>query len=246
MKLYHLIILMLFLIPFSHANILDCIGQKQNYICEYPDEVITCPDCTVAKCGNEQYPQCTWNCISGTCIEETCSICPQDCGKCIDDSCTSDSECQSTHCTCGFCASSGLAVGGCCSDADCNDYLACTIDTCSAGGSCSHPLKVCPGNTVCDSSTGICGCNSGYTDCSGFCKNLQTDLTNCGGCSNLNPAFQCSVGQTCTGGSCVNILPVCVDADGDKYNATGGVNCGPPDCKDDNKDIHPARQKHAT
>jgi len=42
-------------------------------------------------------------------------------------------------------------------------------------------------------------CSPIETDCSGECKNLQTDVSNCGTCGNA-----CSSGQICCSGQCVN------------------------------------------
>ena len=48
-------------------------------------------------------------------------------------------------------------------------------------------------------SAGKCAlsCQTGLTDCSGTCVNLQTDLQNCGAC-----ATKCAAGQLCAAGKC--------------------------------------------
>jgi hypothetical protein len=59
---------------------------------------------------------------------------------------------------------------------------------CALGGSCC-------GGGVCESNT--CVCPAGERNCSGTCRNLQTDANNCGTCGNACPS-----GETCQGGVC--------------------------------------------
>lgn len=55
------------------------------------------------------------------------------------------------------------------------------------------------GCTTVGAACGGTNCPSGQTLCSGVCKNLQTDLANCGACGNA-----CASNQSCTNGTCVN------------------------------------------
>ena len=72
-------------------------------------------------------------------------------------------------------------------------------------------------------------CQSGLTDCSGTCVNLQTDHYNCGKC-----AAKCAAGQLCAAGSCKLSCPsgqtpcggVCVNTQTDSANCgTCGTTC---------------------
>ena len=58
----------------------------------------------------------------------------------------------------------------------------------------------------------------GTTDCTGTCRDLQTDLYNCGACGTVCPAGQiCSMGmcQLSCGGGTTNCTGVCRDTQTD-------------------------------
>ena len=65
-------------------------------------------------------------------------------------------------------------------------------------GSCTNypPGADCGFAKVCDG-TGNCVCVSGYTDCNGYCVNLQTDDANCGSCN-----VACNQNSDCNQGNC--------------------------------------------
>jgi hypothetical protein len=50
--------------------------------------------------------------------------------------------------------------------------------------------------------SGQCECHTAYTDCSGLCVNLKSDVLNCGSCGNVCPS-----GQICKGGTCQTQSP---------------------------------------
>jgi hypothetical protein len=66
-------------------------------------------------------------------------------------------------------------------------------------------------------------CGSGQTNCSNVCRDLQSDVSNCGTCGNVCPGGQvCSAGActvVCTGGL-TNCSNVCVNTQ------TSNTNCG--------------------
>lgn len=96
-------------------------------------------------------------------------------------------ECDDAHCGgCSLnCASQGLH---CMAGVD--GFCPAVCVQCNSSGQCT-------GGKICSSHQ--CVCPSGQTDCSGTCKNLQTDETACGSCTNT-----CSAGQACVSGSCFN------------------------------------------
>jgi hypothetical protein len=78
---------------------------------------------------------------------------------------------------------------------------------------CGTCGEVCTGGQTCQN--GQCTCPSGQTDCSGTCKNLNTDQLNCGGC-----------GTVCTG-VCQNGACTCpaTDKPGGSCGCTYSLNC---------------------
>ena len=64
-------------------------------------------------------------------------------------------------------------------------------------------------------------CQSGMTSCNNVCKNLQTDVVNCGACSN-----QCTTGMTCLGGNCVCTSGQTLCKNGCADTQTSNDNCG--------------------
>lgn len=101
-------------------------------------------------------------------------------------------QCDDAHC--GQCALDCTATGKYCYGAPgngfCDSTSVCVI--CKSNGECTGG-KICTGtlpNTQCT-------CPSGQTDCSGTCKDLQTDESNCGMCGNV-----CASGYGCLAGTC--------------------------------------------
>jgi hypothetical protein len=112
--------------------------------------------------------------------------------------------CAGTTCMASI-TSTQVVRTGC---ATCNDGNMCTTDSCS-GGTCGA-ASICAGTTAscgctsCVSCTGgmtcqsgSCACPSGQNNCSGTCRDLQTDELSCGTCGRV-----CPPGSTCNGGSC--------------------------------------------
>ncbi|MCW1296836.1 MAG: S8 family serine peptidase [Candidatus Parvarchaeota archaeon] len=92
-------------------------------------------------------------CGDGVCrgdLGESCSNCPQDCGKCDGVSCSSASECQGKYCCNGICSST-----------PCNP---CAGVNCGSNAYCSG---------------GVCYCNSGYYNCDGSWSNGCESSTQC-------------------------------------------------------------------
>ena len=115
-----------------------------------------------------------------------------------------------------LCGTSCVAVGSCCSSADCMTppaptacYL--TAGSCSGvGGSCSYTLKsgsrVCNGTTCCNAINGTCNvnctlaCNGGFADCDGDPSNgCETNLA--------------TAGKKLCGAACIAATSCCTAAD---------------------------------
>lgn len=150
-----------------------------------------------ASCGESKAPESTESIgevqeatIGASCVTDAnCTgFPPQHCCKvgddtgyechaeCDDEACgggNCDVNCteEGKHCQCDF----GFGFG----------CVECNINSqCTGGKTCSSHSCVCP---------------SGQTDCSGTCKDLQKDESNCGTCGH-----SCSGGQACVAGSCFN------------------------------------------
>ncbi len=79
---------------------------------------------------------------------------------------------------------------------------------------------------------GTLNCASGFTACGGVCKNLQTDLANCGACGSVCPYSLCVGGVCCGGGpvgdcngKCVNVLNDPNNCGSCGHVCTGGKIC---------------------
>lgn len=169
-------------------------------------------------CGGADGGAGELSCRGGECL------CSDGLSKCVDGSWTYCADLTSDRNNCGTCGKS-CATGTECVDESCepimcsdptpdlcgNDCVDQQSDTAHCGG-CNQQCYSASGgdggaNTgtvLCES--GSCACESGYTDCnpgddfSLDCRDLQTDMRNCGSCGN-----ECVTGQTCTGGECVTI-----------------------------------------
>ena len=90
--------------------------------------------------------------------------------------------------------------GGNVNNTGCNNPTAC-CPTCNLdeGEACGLPGDVCCGGALCVS--GTCNCPSGQTNCSGVCRDLDTDDNHCGACGT-----PCPSGSSCEDGECVIVV----------------------------------------
>lgn len=109
----------------------------------------------------------------------------------------------------------------------------------TSGGETTPPADTAPIDTGADA----LGCPAGSADCSGTCRDLQADPSNCGACG----AAMCAVGSMCASGSCAcqpgltACLGTCVDTRGtaaacggcgDMFQCPTGKRCVDGKCAD--------------
>jgi len=190
------------------AGFADCDGNAMNG-CE------TNLTTDVANCGmcRRACPPATGG--SATCAAGVCGqACPAgqtNCSGVCRATLTDVSNCGACARVCSFanasatCASGTCALGGCATgfgNCDGNAANGCETNTTNALANCGSCGRVCPvptgGSATC--SNGTCGqsCPAGTTNCSGVCRNLQTDAASCGACGRA-----CSATQACVNGTCI-------------------------------------------
>jgi hypothetical protein len=158
--------------------------------------------CTSGVCGvicNSGQVSC-----SGTCVNLKSDA--GNCGSC-GITCPDGQECSNGQCrvTC----SGGLTYCDTCRDlmTDTSNCGACG-NSCGTGFFCLNGFCTISGGTSMRSSTGQQAggsCASFETSCSGVCKNLRADSSNCGACGNTCSCPTSSApGYSCTGASCGN------------------------------------------
>jgi hypothetical protein len=86
-------------------------------------------------------------------------------------------------------------------------------------------LQSCGANKNC-TGAGVCGCNGGYTNCSGSCVNVNNDNNNCGGCNQVCPTLSSPSSDACGTG-----LPgKCQGEVGGSVRSGGGTVALDPNC----------------
>ena len=117
------------------------------------------------------------------------------------------------------------------SNTNCND----ACKRCPAGAQRKQCLDVC---SKCPSTSLLCGpcgsvvcCSGGTLCCSGVCRDLRSDESNCGACG-----WVCAAGETCCNGACTDTNKdpnncgacgnVCTDAQGNWTTCSNGT-CSP-------------------
>jgi hypothetical protein len=142
-------------------------------------------DCAYGVCNSsgecEQRLNSSMICRASTGVcdpAESCSNnpdCPTDSFAAMGSSCSENG-------ISGFCVGKTCMHWECFLDSDCNDNQACTVDSCSSGGTCVFT----PNNTL---------CNDGYS--------CTSDLCTKDGCVNSAIAGSCNDGNVCTDDSCI-------------------------------------------
>lgn len=197
-----------------------CVGNLRYYSCTTicsGGSCATCGSgagCSLEDCGSGSY------CSSGSCA--ACSSNQQNCDQWAPNGCecSRPSDCcggsggNTRYYSCGIC--SGLSCASCgasyCSSQDCGNSNYCSSGSCL---SCSA------GTANCDQAAAN-GCET----------NLNTNLNNCGACSNACPDTYSVCGEpTCAGGNCDNTaysagqITGCTSATGCSSNGVGQQVC---------------------
>jgi len=147
------------------------------------------------------------SCAAGAC-QYTCLDSFADCDGDPSNGCEVDTRTDLTHCgACGRQCPSGprssptCAAGACgiaCAPgyADCDGDAAngCEVDPMSSATHCGACGRACASGQQCEA--GLC-CAARERNCSGVCRNLNSENANCGACGNVCPS-----GTTCTYGVC--------------------------------------------
>ncbi len=174
-------------------------------------------------------------CTDNHCLAGTCSFLPVH-AACANDGlfCNGSEYCDrlagcvasGNPCPDGsLCDESRDACGACLGDADCDDTIACTLDTCidsicrrtADHGQCLDDLQFCNGTELCDLQV---GCISGGDPCAPVglvCDDLTDTCGVCGQDSDCDDGIACTV-DTCSAGECI------ISAD-DSLCADDGVFC---------------------
>jgi hypothetical protein len=120
-------------------------------------------------------------------------VCSAVSGMCIG-LCTSESDCDDNNpCTVDKCVSGACQRNPSTGNA-CNDGIGCTEQDTCVGGVC-HGTSTCPGNAECAGTT--CRCPASTTLCGNTCADLTTSAASCGVCDRA-----CDSSQICENGAC--------------------------------------------
>ena len=192
-------------------HMIDCMG-----VCVDPESSLTFCGAVASKDGNCQIHYCPdmdgWrngNCIHGVCVVSECILgyhvvadadgarhCEPDsnevCGTRLAD-CTQIANAEIVSCELGGCAIQSCKDGYTLYDNECIKYT---------GERCGN--TVCGPHAHCNRETAQCVCDANYTDCNGFCYDLNHSAYHCGSCSNIctTDKFSHSTELACFEGSC--------------------------------------------
>jgi hypothetical protein len=189
------------------------------------------------------------HCVSGQCIcdAESCSngCCAAD-GSCFPFASQSNDVCGTLGANCGECGNpqpictngacsscshadqcpdEQLCCGGsclegiCCEDAQCLTGEVCTTGQCNCGQSSVVCGDACVPGNCCDGDSGVT-CPTGTCCSPNGCKDLETDLENCGACGVVCSPHN---SNTCTNGTCSCDGVVCVGSKVCKPDSGGCV-----------------------
>ncbi len=183
-------------------------GADANLLVEYKMQAVGDTDscagtscsgfCTSTASDPSNCGTCGTVCASGApCTGGTCgAACNTNCAP--GSPCTTGAQCASLICsggTCTFPTCSDGVKNGNETGIDCGGG---TCPTCANGQGCATNLD-CASN-VCISGVCQAACPAGQTLCGGICKNLQTDVNNCGGCGFV--CTQQNATESCVSGAC--------------------------------------------
>lgn len=178
------------------------------------DDTIACTDdtCVAGACvfTNDDTNTCDDgnDCTDGdACAAGVCA------GTAIADCCTTDADCTAPE-TCNL--TTGLCEAACTDDAGCDDTIACTDDTCTAGV-CANADN-CAAGTLCDMVVGAGTCVGCVDDSD--CPAATPICTSLFTCVECEATADCASGLTCVSNSCISSLTFTLNQD-NLFGTTG-------------------------
>ena len=130
---------------------------------------------------------CALACLTDAdCVTGLCDTATGECVECLEDTdCSEGLICESQACTVQLCTPGEVT----CADSQ-------GFKTCNERGD-GYIETLCPDDTWCVEGECQFACPSTLTDCTGSCRDLQTDRAHCGGCD-----IACGAGEVCSMGAC--------------------------------------------
>ena len=132
---------------------------------------------------------CALACLTDAdCVTGLCDTATGECVECLEDTdCSEGLICESQACTVQLCTPGEVT----CADSQ-------GFKTCNERGD-GYIETLCPDDTWCVEGECQFACPSTLTDCTGSCRDLQTDRAHCGGCD-----IACGAGEVCSMGAVSN------------------------------------------
>ncbi len=214
---------------------LDCISTGDpctpaGYYCN--EEQDRCDECQVSAHCNDGIACTVDSCVGGTCWNTPDdSRCPDDGLYCNgSEYCSAVSGCLHTG---DPCAAMGLVCneevddcGNCASDADCDDGVDCTDDTCVDAYcvftpndlNCTDDGVYCNGVEICNATSGCISTGDPCVAAGRICNEDQNRCDECRTSADCDDGLYCNGAETCVGGSCRPGTDPCDGQDCDEIN----------------------------
>ncbi len=175
----------------------SCTHAPDPSCCKYDTACNDNKPCTLDRCVNSK---CEHSPIASCCIDDKDAL----------TACDDNNACTIEYCVNNQCRHTAPKGGCCVKNADCNDGIDCTTDTCAdianGTGTCSNVAAV--GCTACTTANQAVACNDNNACTVDTCVSNSCVHTNKTGC--CIDKFDCDDGKPCTLDTCITSMQYCV------------------------------------